>query len=132
MRKKLAEMRRTLISLKRQVKSLTDSIALIKKSVGAGTLPKASADVLAKSRLNGKAIARLRKKLGLSRRVFGKLIDASQNTILLWEAGKTVPRSDARAKLIMLRKTGKREVKRMIKGMGLLGRKPRKGKKASK
>lgn len=115
--KKLAELRKSLTAQKKVSATLRNDLEAIKKSSGMKTsTPQVPADVLAKSRLGGKAIAKLRGKLKLSRKSFGKIVGASQGTIFLWESNKSSPRKDMKAKLIQLRKTGKREVRKMLKG----------------
>lgn len=126
--RKLAELKRALISLRKTVKSLACGIELVKKSA-ISAAPKVPAELVSKSRLGGKAIARLRKKLGLSRKVFGKLVGASQPTVYLWESGRSNPKKEMKTKLVQLRNTGKREVKKMVKALGMPARKPRTARK---
>ena len=124
--KKLAELKKSLIVQKKVSASLRDDLENLKKSAGMKTsTPQVPADVLAKSRLGGNAIKKLRGKLKLSRKLFGKLVGASQATVYLWESGKGKPRKDMKAKLIQLRRTGKREVKNMLKEIEKVARKPK-------
>ena len=122
--KKLAELRKALTAQKKVSATLRNDLEAIKKSAGVKS-PSISGDILAKSRLGNKAIKKLRGKLKLSRKAFGKLIGASQGTVFLWESGRTSPRKDMKAKLIQLRKAGKREVRKMLKEIGNVARKPK-------
>lgn len=69
-----------------------------------------SKDQLDKSRLTGKMILKMRKKLGLSRADFGKLIGSSAHAVYLWESDRAKPRTESRARIIAVRGMGKREI----------------------
>src|SRR5688572_1647567 len=73
-----------------------------------------------------------RSKLGMSRRVYAKLVGVSPQTILLWESGKARPRRSALASWRALRGKGIRELKAAAGGEGRprRGRKPGSGRKA--
>lgn len=129
--RKLARQRREIIELKRTVASLKDAVDTLKKHTGAGrALPELPKDVLEKSRLGSGGVARIRSKLGLSRAALGKLLEVNQNSIYLWESGKVSPRKNMKAKLVQLRKLGKRAVKKMLKEIAP-ARKTRKAKEAA-
>ncbi len=116
MNSKIAELKKNLLAHKKQVKNLEGELQSMHKRFGtADKVPAIAAELLVKSRLSGSSIARLRHKLKLSRALFGKLLGASQNTIYLWEVDKTSPRSDMKAKIVQLRKTGKREIKKILR-----------------
>lgn len=72
-------------------------------------------ETLEKSRLSPKLISVLRKKLKLSRHEFAKLLGASVNSVFLWESGKSKPSPAYRAKIISVRKLGKRKIREMLK-----------------
>lgn len=44
-----------------------------------------------KARMNGKAIAALRKRLGMTPGAFAKLLKVDKSTVSRWEAGKSKP-----------------------------------------
>jgi DNA-binding transcriptional regulator YiaG len=67
-----------------------------------------------KSRITPKYIASLRSKNELSRNDMALLLDVNPNSIYLWENGKSTPRNDAKAKLIKMKKMGKRGVKQLL------------------
>lgn len=61
-------------------------------------------------RMGAKAIASLRRRLGLSAESFGRLLDTSGQSVYNWEAGKAIPRGVTAAKLASLRTVGKKAV----------------------
>ena len=69
---------------------------------------------VAKSRITPKYITSLRTKHELSRNEMAFLLDINPNSIYLWENGRSTPRNDAKAKLLKLKKMGKREVKQLL------------------
>lgn len=60
--------------------------------------------------MGAKAIASLRRRLGLSAESFGRLLDTSGQSVYNWEAGKAIPRGVTAAKLASLRTVGKKAV----------------------
>ena len=74
------------------------------------------AGTLENSRLSPKLISVLRKKLKLSRNLFGKLLGVTSNTVFMWEYGRSRPRPEYRARIISLRKLGKRKIRAILKG----------------
>ena len=69
---------------------------------------------VAKSRITPKYITSLRTKHELSRNEMAFLLDINPNSIYLWENGRSTPRNDAKAKLLKLKKMGKREVRQLL------------------
>jgi len=67
-----------------------------------------------KGRLSPKLIRSLRKKLGISQGAFAKLLGVSLITIGNWEKGKSMPKSEMRAKILSFRGMKKREVKLLV------------------
>ena len=123
---KIIEMRRALLGHKRLIKNLENEIAVLSKQAGkGGIVPKVPEDVLKKSRLSGSMIARLRHRLNLSRAALGKILGVNQNSIYLWEVDRSSPRPNMRAKIIQLRKTGKREIRKCLGDVKNKMRKPR-------
>ncbi len=71
--------------------------------------PKATEAELKHARISPRLIRVQRKRLGLSRENFGKLLRVSGQSIMAWEGGKAKPREAVKAALIAIRKLGKRE-----------------------
>jgi transcriptional regulator with XRE-family HTH domain len=57
----------------------------------------------------------LRKKLGISQRELGVLVGASLGAVASWEKGKFKPQGEKKAALVALKKTRKRDVKKMLR-----------------
>ena len=66
------------------------------------------------SRLSPDRIRKLRLKLGLSQRELAVLAGVTLGAVGAWEKGKFEPRGRKKAKLIALRKLGKRDVKKIL------------------
>lgn len=111
--------------LKRQVAALRRRMAMTKKRMGeveraamrAGSA-RAAAPAAASAEGDGTQIrfsprwVRVhRSRLGMSRRVYAKLVGVSPQTILLWESGKARPRRSALASWRSIRGKGIRELK---------------------
>ena len=73
-----------------------------------------SEEEIKNSRITPKYISNLRNKHDLSRNEMAALLDINPNSIYLWESGRATPRNDAKAKLMILKKMGKREVKQLL------------------
>lgn len=61
-----------------------------------------------KGRLSPRLIRALRKRLGLPRQGFAKLVGASSGSVFLWESGKITPRPEMKAKIMSFRGMGRR------------------------
>jgi DNA-binding transcriptional regulator YiaG len=125
--------------LKRQVAVLRRRLAATKKrmnDVARAALRAGSARAAAPARVESEAdgaqirfspkwVKVHRAKLGMSRRVYSKLVGVSPQTILLWESGKARPRRSALATWRAVRGKGIRELKAAAGGetRGRRGRK---------
>ena len=104
-------------ALRKQVSELEAKLNRMEKDLGFEELIDASSisdDEIEKSRVSPKYIANIRKKFALSKRQLADLLGVTQNSLYLWESGKATPRRVAKAKLIKLRKMGKREVNALL------------------
>ena len=66
-------------------------------------------------RMTPAAVKSLRKRLKLSQRDMGLLMDVSANTVIRWEAGKSAPREANREAFTQLKEMGLREVRAKLK-----------------
>ena len=66
------------------------------------------------SRFTPERIHRLRLKLGLSQRELAVLTGVTLGAVGSWEKGKFEPRGKKKAKLLALRKLGKRDIKKIL------------------
>ena len=104
-RKEIAELKRLVVSLQRDLKAASK---LTKGRDDASKAPAGS------TRFSAKGLKSLRVKLGLSAAEFGHLVGASGQSIYKWETGKAVPRSSQQASLTGIRGIGKREAARRL------------------
>ena len=99
-RKEIAELKRLVASLQRDLKAASrPAMAGIGDSVALSD----------STRFSAKGLKSLRAKLGLSAAEFGQLVGASGQSIYKWETGKTIPRTSQLAALAAVRGIGKRE-----------------------
>jgi DNA-binding transcriptional regulator YiaG len=83
------------------------------------------------ARLSGRLIRALRTRLGISQGQLAVLVGVSTGAVAQWEQGMISPRGQHRAKLVALRKLGRRDARRMLeqKTASLPSkRRPRRGK----
>ncbi len=101
--------RSEIAKLKRQVRTLESQLRNASRATRA---PKASAEEQPgrAARVGPKAIASLRRRLGLSAESFGTLLGTSGQSIYNWESGKATPRGNSAAKLASLKSVGKKAV----------------------
>jgi len=106
------------LKLSNLIKNFTVLDRLAKEaSKGKSMGPKleASPEEVKASRLRPERIAGLRKKLGISQRELGVLVGASLGAVASWEKGKFKPQGEKKAALVALKKTRKRDVKKMLR-----------------
>ncbi|HEY4364921.1 MAG TPA: hypothetical protein VGN17_28410 [Bryobacteraceae bacterium] len=125
-RKLLAQHRRDLAALKRQIAQLTRAVGFLGKQerrrVGSspGVVAAASTGVGAagdRLRFRADGLKTHRAKLGLSAADYGKLVGVSGLTIYNWEAKKAKPQKAQVAKVATVRGLGKREAVQRLEQM---------------
>ena len=119
-KRRVAELTRTYVALKRQVPHLEKTVARLEVEAKARQLEgvqKGTKDTRG-TRLGPRSIASQRKRLKLSRRDFGQLVGVTANSIYLWETGEVSPKEKSRATLIGLRGIGVKEARRLVEGDG--------------
>lgn len=106
----VAQYRRDIASLKRQVQEQQKKIAFLesreRKRLGR---PKAAEELAEGARFSARSVKSQRERLGLSAADYAKLVGVSPLTIYNWEHGKSRPRKGPLAALVALRGIGKRE-----------------------
>lgn len=116
--KKASSTYRSLIAgLRKQVAALQKEVAVLRKAI-----PSPEKAIQAKTELEGrfwitgKGVRKLRKRLGLTQAVFGKLVGVTPNAVVLWERkkGKVGLRKATAGRLQEIRGTGKREVAKIL------------------
>ena len=102
-RSEIAQLKRQLTTLQRQVNSLSTG-----RARPAAAEP-AEGDAGELHRFSAKGLASHRRRLGLSAESFGALVGVTGQSIYKWEAGKARPRASQMTAIAELRKLGKRE-----------------------
>jgi DNA-binding transcriptional regulator YiaG len=113
MAKAVAQYRREIAKLKRQVRAHEKSIAALRSQ--RPTAPKLAVD--SSMRFSARSVKAQRAKTGLSAADYAKLVGVSALTIYNWENGKSRPRKEQFAALASLRGIGKREAARRLEAL---------------
>ena len=117
-RRLVAQHRRDIAALKRQMASVLKTLAFLegqdKKRVAAPPVPQEVGGV----RFQAKGLRSHRATLGLSAKDYGRLGGVSGVTIYLWESGKSKPRPAQVAKVAAVRGIGKREAQKRLEMLG--------------
>jgi len=117
-RKATTQHRRDIAELKRNVAALQKEVAALRKmEAKRGGKLQARDSELEGARFSSKSVRAQRKRLGLSRNDFGRLLGVSSQSIYNWENDEARPRDDAMAALVAVRKVGKREAERRLEMM---------------
>jgi DNA-binding transcriptional regulator YiaG len=107
-RKQIADMKRRIAALEREVKGL-------RKGQGRRVAPASSEGEEGPSlRFRAAGFKAHRERLGLSAREVGLLIDASPLSVYKWENGQARPRNKHLTAIAALRKMGKREATKRL------------------
>jgi DNA-binding transcriptional regulator YiaG len=107
-KKAIATHRHEIAELKRRMQSLERELARLRKADGkAGT--KVASEERPNLRFRAEGFAQHRKRLGLSAREVGLLLDASPLSVYKWESGQAKPRARHLGAIAALRTMGKRE-----------------------
>jgi len=115
LRKINAVQRRHIAELRRDVAALQKRVDALSKASPAPRATVATSDgVTTSTRFSAKGLKSLRARLGLSASDFGRLANASGQSVYNWETGKTVPGATQRATLASLRGLGKREAAKRL------------------
>ena len=111
----VAQYRRDIASLKRQLQAQEKKIAFLegleRKRLELPETVEESAD---SARFSARSVKSQRRRLGLSAADYAKLVGVTSLTIYNWEQGKTRPRAEQLAALVAIRGIGKREALRRL------------------
>lgn len=110
-RKEIAELKRQVASLQRDLKASSKAASKASAREDVGDASTGS------TRFVAKGLKSLRARLGLSAADFGLLVGASGQSIYKWETGKAVPRASQQAALASIRGIGKREAGKRLAEM---------------
>ena len=106
----VAQYRRDIARLKRQVRDLRKTVDFLAKqeSKRVGKVENAK-ELTENVRFSPRSVRAQRQRIGLSAADYAKLVGVSPLTIYNWEHGKSRPKQRQMAKLVSLRGIGKRE-----------------------
>ena len=122
----VAQFRRDIAKLKRQMQSQQREIAFLKAQEHKRLRQPqpAEEDELEGVRFSARSAKAQRERLGLSQQNYAKLVGVSPMTIYNWESGNSRPRQEQRAALVAVRGIGKREAMKRLEILKM-PRKPR-------
>ena len=123
-RRGVADLKRRVALLEKQVKSLNASLAKILQP------EPVAAPAGSRNWISGKGVRSLRKRLGLSQDEFAKLVGVTPNGVYIWERkpGMLRMRDATKAAVMAVRGLGAREARLRLAGMA----KAKKGKKGGR
>jgi len=116
LKKDIKDFRRSLrlmtVKVQRLEKAVSEHTVVVrKKRVEDLAVPETK---LKSSRMSPRLVAKLRKRLSLTRKEFGLLAGVSSNTVYLWENGRVAPTKKSRAVLIGMRRLRVREARKLL------------------
>lgn len=115
----VTQYRREIASLKRQLHTQDKKIAFLQEQERRRLEePPAQGEAVDNVRFSARSVAAQRKRLGLSAADYARLVGVSALTIYNWENGKTRPRQEQLAALVVIRGIGKREAQKRLELLG--------------
>lgn len=123
LRREVRRLRQVVAQLRRDVAAL-GAVAAEWQRVARATpwQPEVSEADLRKARLSPGLVRKLRARLALSQAALARLVGVSTASVVQWEQGRASPSGQNRKNLIGLRRLGRREVKRLLAGLGSASR----------
>ena len=121
LRRRVAGYKKRIADVERMARAAGKSAGAMGRGAGAGAAGEGGGKQI---RFSPAWVKSHRKKLGLSRRLYAKLVGVSAQTIMLWETGKSRPRRAALATWRGIRGKGRRELKAALGETPKRGRKP--------
>ena len=115
----VAQYRRDIAALKRQMRASQKDIAFLKaqEKKRLGQPQKKDEEDLEGVRFSARSAKAQRERLGLSQQTYAKLVGVSPMTIYNWESGKGRPNKEGLAALVAVRGIGKREALAKLEAM---------------
>lgn len=110
LKKRTVELKRQLTAIEKQIESreVREKFAVTASRAAAGEV---------KGRLSPGLILKLRKRLGLARQEFARLLGVSPGAVFTWESGKVSPRPEMKAKILTFRGMGRREARTLVENL---------------
>ena len=118
--KAVAQYRRDIAALKRQLGQQEKNVEKLKKQILArdGEQAVLADEPLSGSRFSARSVKAQRRRLTLSAANYGKLVGVSALTVYNWESGKSRPRKAQLSAVVAIRGIGKREAAKRLKSRG--------------
>ena len=117
LRKASGHQRAEIVALKRRVIELEQKLTKLEKLLAGRTAALAVDRSSPNPRFSAAGLKKLRARLELSAPVLASILGVSAQTIYNWEAGTSRPDAEFVARIAILRKMGKREVKERVARM---------------
>ena len=131
LRKHVNAMRRRLAESRRRIQDLESRVKHAGKRAPSAAAESSEGDVK-QVRFSPSWVKRHRSKLGMSRRIYAKLLSVSPQTIMGWETGRTRPRRTALRTWRSIRGKGVRELRALVAGGGMKKRREAVAKRAGR
>jgi len=112
--KSSAQYRREIASLKRRVRTLEGVVDFLNRQERRRLGRKPPPEQAEGARFSAKGLRTHRARLGLSAKNYGRLLGVSGLTVYNWESGKSRPRPQQLAAIVVLRGVGKREAAKRL------------------
>jgi DNA-binding transcriptional regulator YiaG len=112
-------LKKTVTELKKRISALESENKKLLLNTTKKEEPQSVPENVENLRITSKTVHSLRKKLGLSQEMFGKLLGVSSNAVHTMEhkKGQLKPRTATLTKLLEIKSMGKREVLKILEGM---------------
>ena len=114
LRDQVQELKEQLRDQHKRIEGLEKQLKQVRSPAPAPKLKVADEEAAGRARLGPDSIKHHRLRLKLSQRELGVLLAVSAHTVVQWEAGRSAPRPQHRARLVQLRQMGQREVRRLL------------------
>lgn len=119
LRRDLRRLRLALRELRAHVTALRDVAARWEASPASRAWEPSVSEAEARAaRLSPRLIRKLRARLGLSQAAVARLVGVSPAAVVQWEQGKATPTGRNRARLVGLRRLGRRQARRLLATLG--------------
>lgn len=114
LRKQVQELKEQLKDQRKRMDQLEKALKPARSPARIPKLKAAREEDAGKARLGAASIKRHRLRLKLSQRELGELLGVSTQAVVQWEAGRSDPRAQHRARLVQLRHLGQRKVRELL------------------
>lgn len=117
LKKDLAQFKRLCAALKKENARLSKDMHRLRGHLRGAlpALPSVPEKKLAGMRIGPKLVQAQRRRLGLSRVEFAKLLGASAGAVVSWESGRVRPRENVKAALAGVRRLGRRAAREKLR-----------------